>query len=171
MSVTKLLSRIANPMEASPRNRIADLASHPLTQFSCVLAALIHDVSHPGVPNNVLVREKNHLALKYKGRSVAEQNSFNVAWNLLMKPEYEDMRNCIYATPEELQHFRSVLIQLVGSTDIMEKNLGQERKARWERAFKEDPHDKSLGGDKIKFQATIVLEHLLQASDVSHTMQ
>jgi hypothetical protein len=30
---------------------------------------------HPGVPNTVLIQEEDPLALKYKDKSVAEQNS------------------------------------------------------------------------------------------------
>jgi len=121
MSVTKLLSRIENPLEGSQQNVLMELASHPVTQFSSVLAALIHDVVHPGVPNFVLVNENDPLVAKYTNKSVAEQQSFNVAWNLLMKPEYEELRSCIYTNEDEFACFRSVMIQLVGATDIMDK--------------------------------------------------
>eukprot|EP00980_Cylindrotheca_fusiformis_P020869 scaffold7879_cov143-Cylindrotheca_fusiformis.AAC.1 len=56
------------------------------------------------------------------------------------------------------------------ATDIVDKELQALRKARWETAFADTPiQDPSLSSDDCK--ATIVIEHLIQASDVSHTMQ
>ena len=68
MSVVKLLSRIVAPSDLmddeidkkkrGTRVSISVLHDHtygitsdPLTQFACVLSALIHDADHPGVPN------------------------------------------------------------------------------------------------------------------------
>lgn len=57
------------------------------------------------------------------------------------------------------------------ATDIVDKNLKTLRNARWEKAFdlihrsnRKEAHDQHR-------KATIVIEHLIQASDVSHTMQ
>ena len=56
------------------------------------------------------------------------------------------------------------------ATDIMDKDLKQMRDARWEKAFSDDA---TLDESKkaVDRKATIVIEHLIQASDVSHTMQ
>ena len=54
--------------------------SDPLTQFAVIFSAMIHDIDHTGVPNMQLVKEKAHVAVVYKNRSVAEQNSFDLAW-------------------------------------------------------------------------------------------
>ena len=60
------------------------------------------------------------------------------------------------------------------ATDIVDKQLKNLRNARWERAFQqigtgegETDNDEQV----INRKATIVIEHLIQASDVSHTMQ
>jgi len=58
--------------------------SDPLTQFAVVFSALIHDADHAGVPNMILMKEKPRLAALYKNKSCAEQNSVDLAWNLLM---------------------------------------------------------------------------------------
>ena len=58
MSVVKLLSRIVAPSESdnvniagadasSLHDHTYGITSDPLTQFSCVLSALIHDIDHP----------------------------------------------------------------------------------------------------------------------------
>jgi len=72
--------------------------------------------------------------------------------------------------------FTSTIITLVLATDIMDKELGAQRKARWAKAFsgEETPatDEEEEGGQvHINRKATIVLEHLIQASDVAHTMQ
>jgi len=56
----------------------------------------------------------------------------------------------------------------------MDKEIGQARKKRWAVAFGEEgvaeaPDASKL--DSVNRKATIVIEHLIQASDVSHTMQ
>ena len=51
----------------------------------------------------------------------------------------------------------------------MDKQLNDLRRRRWERAFSE--HSKDESQKDINLRATIVIEHIIQASDVSHTMQ
>ena len=84
-SVTKLLSRIVAPdVEEMENKSLHDhtygITSDPLTRFAVVFSALIHDVDHTGVSNAQLVKERAQLALEYKNKSVAEQNSVDVAW-------------------------------------------------------------------------------------------
>ena len=88
------------------------MTSDPITQFAIVLSALIHDVDHPGVPNATLVKEGTELAAHYKNKSVAEQHSVDLAWDLLMSDKYKDLCGCIYKTQAELERLRQVSIQL-----------------------------------------------------------
>ncbi|KAL3938546.1 MAG: hypothetical protein SGBAC_006566 [Bacillariaceae sp.] len=172
-SVRKLLSRIVKV-----DSNIEDLSGHsfgitsdPLTQFVVVLSAVIHDCDHPGVPNATLISENTAAAVLYKGKSVAEQNSVDLCWGLLMEPGYAKLRSCIYHNEAELLRFRQLLVNVVMATDIADEELGALRKARWKVAFAEVSSDESnpmLGKNR---KATIVLEHLIQASDVCHTMQ
>jgi 3'5'-cyclic nucleotide phosphodiesterase len=78
---------------------------------------LIHDVDHPGVPNSTLIGEGSRLAALYNNKSIAEQNSVDLAWDLLMQDEYLELRRTIYATGEELQHFRTLIINIVMATE------------------------------------------------------
>jgi 3'5'-cyclic nucleotide phosphodiesterase len=58
------------------------------------------------------------------------------------------------------------------ATDIMDKDLKQLRNNRWEKAFSDETKmTKEEKKDNINRKATIVIEHLIQASDVAHTMQ
>jgi 3'5'-cyclic nucleotide phosphodiesterase len=56
------------------------------------------------------------------------------------------------------------------ATDIFDNELNDLRKKRWAKAFSnESVSTNSKEGKNLR--ATIVIEHLIQASDVSHTMQ
>jgi hypothetical protein len=141
-----------------------------LTQFACVFTALIHDVDHPGVPNTQLVKENSPLAVTYQGKSVAEQNSVDIAWKLFMEPKYTELRAAICPTEQEMSRFRQLVVNSVMATDIMDKDLKTLRNGRWEKAFSESPTDESSRVN-LNRKETIVIEHLIQASDVAHTMQ
>jgi hypothetical protein len=183
-SVKKLLKRIVNVDEGTGFGRtsspddidLIELAGHsygitsdPLTQFAVVFSAIIHDVDHPGVPNAQLVKENTPNAQIYK-KSVAEQNSVKLGWEMLMQGEYESLRACIYQTEEDLKRFRQLVVNTVMATDIVDKELQGLRKGRWETAFSEASTVESDDESEDR-KATIVMEHLIQASDVSHTMQ
>jgi 3'5'-cyclic nucleotide phosphodiesterase len=105
-----------------------------------------------------------------------------------MDDKFESLRGCIYTNESELKRFRQLVVNVVLATDIFDKELSALRKNRWSKAFS-DPtklgandadaavfaasaifHDESHV-DQVNRKATIVLEHLIQASDVSHTMQ
>ena len=186
MSVSKLLSRVVTPEsidyndlaykklqdEAKLHEYTYGITSDPLIQFACTLSALIHDVDHQGVPNAQLVKEKSDLATLYKGKSVAEQNSVDIAWDLLMEPAFRDLRDCIYTSQEELERFRQLVVNSVMATDIVDKELNQLRKNRWDKAFSSAiAHSEAGQTEDVNRKATIVIEHLIQASDVAHTMQ
>jgi 3'5'-cyclic nucleotide phosphodiesterase len=179
MSTVKLMSRIVAPGQklkmddgdfASEElhDHTYGITSDPLTQFSVVLSALIHDVDHRGVPNFVLAQEDSRLATVYHNKSVAEQNSIDVAWEVLMDDEFRELRRTIYTSCNELHRFRQLVVNSVMATDIFDKELSALRKARWEKAFGMDESFSPAGTNR---KATIVIEHLIQASDVAHTMQ
>lgn len=197
-SVRKLLSSIVRVDNSVVRgeNDLKEFVTHsygitsdPLTQFAVVLSAIIHDVDHPGVPNTQLVKEKTAESQYYKNKSVAEQRSVDLSWKLLMASKFSDLRACIYTTEEELRRFRQLVVNVVMATDIVDKELSAQRKARWAVAFSEEENSNSNaeefkdqddvvnGGEDqqsslvINRKATIVLEHLIQASDVCHMMQ
>ncbi len=182
MSVAKLLSRIVAPdIDVEGHEELHDhtygITSSPLTQFACVFSALIHDVDHPGVPNAQLVKEGTDMARMYKGKSVAEQNSINLAWDLLMQEKFTALRHTICKTQDEAVRFRQLVVNAVCATDIIDKNLKNARNKRWEKAFalNENEWNSRISvinlHEQINRKATIVIEHLIQASDVAHTMQ
>lgn len=86
-----------------------------------------------------------------------------------MDEGFSNLRGAIYGTEAKMKRFRQLVINSVMATDIVDKELKALRNARWEKAFS----DTASGNehDTINRKATIVIEHLIQASDVAHTMQ
>ena len=215
MSVKKLLKRIVTPdlsqkdlneIKKRPDNlasRLHDcthgITSDPLAALAITFSALIHDVDHKGVSNMQLGKEDPELSEKYNNKSIAEQNSLDLAWAILMRQEFCALRRCLFSYKAELMRFRQLIVNgkrhsllnmqrlyfdivssnlihfstttllVVLATDIFDKELNDLRKNRWERAFSEDKEELSVADSDLR--ATIVIEHIIQASDVSHTMQ
>ena len=183
MSANKLLSRIVKPEDVNyHRKSVKDITSDlhdytfgitsdPLTQFAVMFSTLIHDVDHTGVSNAQRSKEDPTLAGKYKNRSVAEQNSVDIAWELLMDPAFENLQRCIFSSKSELLRFRQLLVNLVMATDIFDKEMKATRNMRWDKVFHSDMADAVEDTEFRNLKATIVIEHIIQAADVAHTMQ
>ena len=118
----------------------------------------------------MLVKEEPDLGEMYKRKSVAEQNSVDVAWGLLMDPCYTELRRTIYNNDSELKRFRLLVVNSIMATDIFDKELAALRRTRWENAFFGEHQDEDAQISQNR-KATIVIEHIIQASDVAHTMQ
>lgn len=183
LSAKKLLARIAGRDESAELDAQAKREAHfqsygiksdPLTQFAIVFSALVHDVDHPGVSNGQLVQEGAAIAARYRNLSVAEQNSVDIAMTLLMDSSFSDLQDCIFPDETEYRRFRQVVINAVVTTDIFDKELKALREARWTHTYGEEvaasPSEQSEK-QVIDRKATIVIELVIQVSDVSHTMQ
>jgi 3'5'-cyclic nucleotide phosphodiesterase len=111
----------------------------------------------------------------YNNRSVVEQYSLTLSWNMLMEDRFKDFRRCLYTTEAELMRFRHLVVNGVMATDIADKDLKNLRNARWAKAFDDDDDvtTPTMRQSKanVDRKATIVIEHLIQASDIAHTMQ
>ncbi|CAJ1968044.1 unnamed protein product [Cylindrotheca closterium] len=137
------------------------VTSDPLVCFAIVLSALVHDVGHTGVPNGQVAEENPELADRYNNQSIAEQNSIDVAWQCLMSKSLKHLQMCLFGSSEsEKARLRQLLVNNVMATDIFDKDLRALRQKRWERAATCD-HAKK----------TLAMEHIMQTSDVAHTMQ
>jgi hypothetical protein len=90
-----------------------------------------------------------------------------------MSPPFTELRRCVYSTPSELNRFRQLVVNNVLATDIFDKELQTLRRNRWDKAFQKfQPRTAGDSAeDDVNRKATIVMEHLIQASDVAHTMQ
>jgi len=111
------------------------ISSDPISHFTVVFAALVHDVDHRGITNHQLVKEGHPLAIRFNDQSVAEQNSVAEAYEILTEPEFFDLKCAICETPEESKYFRKLLISLIMATDIASPDRVQLGKSKWKEAF------------------------------------
>lgn len=182
MAVNKFVKRIVAPdiqgvddvNKVDIASRLHDythgITSDPLTVLAIVFSALIHDADHRGVSNAQLIKEQKEMASIYRNKSVAEQNSVDISWELLMSEQFMGLRECLFTNQDDLNRFRQVVVNVVLATDIFDKELGELRTRRWNKAFS-DESALSSSKDWNDMRATIVIEHIIQASDVAHTMQ
>jgi len=184
LSIVKLLSKIDthpevdNQKSPSTSNSYytSSITSDPLTKFAVVFSALVHDVEHLGVPNAQLVQEQHERSQRYQNKSVLENHSVDVAWGLFLQPRFDELRNCVCSSSEsELDRLFELVETVVLATDIADKQLKESRTQRWNDVFGDKDADKEQAlGDTTEtnqLRAQIALEYLIQASDVSHTMQ
>ena len=169
-SITRLINGSGNCQGEDLHNKTFGISSDPLAQFALVFAALINNADHKGVPNSQLVHGEDKLAIKYKGKSVLEQNSIDIAFNHLMRSEFEDLRACIYANNAELKRFRQVVVNSVLATDCTNDEIISLRKARFEKAFGGD-NKLDLSKDSLDLKGTVALEMLMASSDMFHATQ
>ena len=58
-----------------------------LNLMAAYLAALIHDISHPGVTNSFLISLKHLKAVRYNDRSVLENHHLAIGFKVLLDPQ------------------------------------------------------------------------------------
>jgi hypothetical protein len=96
-----------------------------------------------------------------------------------MDDRYSEFRNALCCDSTEHARFRQLVINNGMATDLGDKEMKALRNGRWDKAFHQENGAEDCGPrtsnenplDDINCKATIVIEHLIQASDVSHTMQ
>lgn len=124
------------------------LTSDPLTHFAIVFSAIIHGVDQP------LVAHEDKCLDGLRLVHLNDSKSANIACDLLMDNRFEELRACIFESTSELDSWRQTVVNLVKSTNAM-------RAKRWEES----------STDSGEYSDTLISELLLQAADVSHTMQ
>lgn len=91
----------------------------PMELFALLIAAVVHDVGHPGMNNSYQVSSKSECALIYNDKSVLENMHASRAFRLIMG-EQKDTKCDLLAsfTDEQTKKFRDIVIKTVLSTDM-----------------------------------------------------
>mmetsp|Transcript_39074 Transcript_39074/g.94478 ORF Transcript_39074/g.94478 Transcript_39074/m.94478 type:complete len:717 (-) Transcript_39074:77-2227(-) len=138
-----------------------NIAFDPLVRFAVVLCALVHDVGHSGVPNHRLKVEKPELAEKYSNKSIAEQNAIDMTWRIFMSDDFQNLREFMFGSSvAECKKLRDLMVNGIMATDFENPVLKALRKRRWKKA-----------STCKSTKATLIMEHVLQISTVSHSVQ
>lgn len=83
----------------------------PMDQLALLLAALGHDVEHPGYNNQFLINKKDLLALRYNDKSVLENHHASITSTIL-----RDLLTTLEASVEI--RFRKVVVTTILGTDM-----------------------------------------------------
>ena len=59
------------------------------------------------------------IVARYGERSVAEQNSLDLSWSVLMNDRYSKLREFLFPTKADLVRFRQLVVNSVMSTDLV----------------------------------------------------
>lgn len=84
--------------------------------FAGLMAALIHDVGHPGTNNKYHIDSQSKLALLYNDTSVLENHHVSLAWKTLQIPRCNFLKN--HQKSEFGTRLRKIVIQCVLGTDM-----------------------------------------------------
>ena len=127
--------------------------------FSCLFAASIHDVDHPGNTNLYEINTNSVIALSYNDKAVLENYHIFKAFHLMQKPGAGILNTF---TRQSYSIIRALIIQFVLSTDMAVHfgelaNLNNRNKA-------EDFNPSSTDKD-------FILSQLIHSSDISNPMK
>ena len=86
--------------------------------FALLIAALMHDVDHPGTNNNYEIQKKTELAIRYNDTSVLEAHHAAVGWDIIYN---QSGNNTIVdqLSIEDLNTFRKTTIRAILHTDMV----------------------------------------------------
>jgi hypothetical protein len=82
---------------------------------SAIIAALAHDIGHPGVTNRYLITNKEKIAMRYNDVSVLENMHAALLYKILGKEECNILRNLPH---EDWTDSRRCIIGMILSTDM-----------------------------------------------------
>lgn len=125
--------------------------------FALLIAAIGHDVSHPGLNNSFLIATEDPLALRYNDRSVLEMMHSSLVFQVLERP---DSAITASLTKPTFMTFRKIVIALILATDL-QKHMSKVRELREYVADEE----KTLLDAACRVQA---LELCLICADLGH---
>eukprot|EP00002_Diphylleia_rotans_P031051 TRINITY_DN6427_c0_g3_i2.p1 TRINITY_DN6427_c0_g3~~TRINITY_DN6427_c0_g3_i2.p1 ORF type:complete len:1199 (+),score=259.76 TRINITY_DN6427_c0_g3_i2:172-3768(+) len=97
------------------KNPVLDNCLTPLCRLALFIAALGHDLEHPGVNNAFQINVISPLALTYNDRSVLENHHSACTFSILQDPGCDLLHNL---TSEQYRTARKIIIDIILSTDM-----------------------------------------------------
>lgn len=119
-------------------------------------------------------QENVFVAERFKRKSAIEQMALDIAWTELMQNSYSNLRAFLFVTQQDQSLFRQIVVNCVIATDSFDPELLRIQQARWERTCvlsDGHQHDDESETEVLNSKATLVVESIVQASNVSHALQ
>lgn len=139
----------------------------PIDLFALAIAALCHDLGHPGVTNNFLISVQHELALRYNDTSVLENHHAALLFEMIAsKPSIN-----IFAglTPSEWQRTRKIILSAIINTDMTKHFDIVAQAERLRRTSSEgSEEDRRQRPPKPSDDNSIILSLFLHAADISN---
>ena len=88
----------------------------PIEMFSLLVAALVHDMDHPGLTNAYLIATRDNIALTYNDESVLENHHLSRFFSLCQNNEDADILSAF--DEPEYKEVRRTIIKCVLHTDM-----------------------------------------------------
>jgi len=123
--------------------------------FALLVAAIVHDLGHPGLNNNFQIATSSPLALRYNDRSILENHHCSLAFTLLKKPENDILSGL---SDEQRREVRNLIIVCVLATDLAHH---MEITAQFNSVASKFTKDE-------KQHRMLMLQILLKAADISN---
>lgn len=120
--------------------------------FAVLIAALTHDVGHPGNNNQFEVNTFSELAFRYNDMSVLEQHHCSVTFEIIKKHNLHSL-----LTPDEFKTFRKTIVSCILGTDM------SHHKAMTEALEKRSHFELSSIDDQIE-----IGKYVLHAADIGN---
>ncbi len=132
VSMNKLIDEISR--DPSSKTKTGLFFQEPLFAFSLVFGALIHDVGHTGMSNQILKEQHHSLCDIYNDHdeSIAERYSLDLALKIFNLNEFKDLRNIILPGEIDRVKFGKALFQSILITDITSKERNKMSLKRFE---------------------------------------
>ncbi|KAI9138921.1 hypothetical protein BKA69DRAFT_1088657 [Paraphysoderma sedebokerense] len=89
----------------------------PEERFASIIAACVHDISHPGVNNIFLIETSSDLAIRYNDQSVLENYHCATAFDILLNDTSCNILSSVQPIAK-LKNIRSNIVKMVLATDM-----------------------------------------------------
>ncbi|CAD7703794.1 unnamed protein product [Ostreobium quekettii] len=131
-----------------------------LELLAMLLAAVVHDVAHPGVTNEFHINTRSPVAIMYNDVSVNENFHASKAFKLMQGNDYHALDGL---SEDDFRFVRKSMIRMVLATDMIKHN---ELLARFSRFF--TLYDKDLDKWESDDARSALRQMLLHCADISN---
>lgn len=132
--------------------------------FACLYAAACHDIDHPGVNNNFLIRMRSKMAALYDNKSVLEHHHIQQSLAILDTEQFNILQNL---KPRDVRLFKSILKAVIIATDpVQHTNLFTDLKIIAEERQRFDAACSLMSDTKI-----YILQSIVHCCDIGNPLK